>query len=175
MRTPRRIVTGHNNDGKSVFLSTDAMENFNTLTPVNVWSNMEVPAILDHSTETPQRPSYFAPKNGAYFTIVRLDKPTPEELANPDVERKRLKDLFDSIRAPECLTDQTRNAGMHRTPTIDYIVLLSGRITLLLDEGEVDLEQFDTVIQRGTNHAWVNKHDEPAILCAVMMGGVLPD
>ncbi len=175
MRKPRRIVTGHNDQGRSVLINTDTLENFNTLAPVNVWSNMEVPAILDKTTETAERPSYFAPKNGAYFTMVRLDKPTPEELANPDVERKRLRDLFESIGAPECLTDQTRNAGMHRTPTIDYIVLLSGRLTLLLDEEEIDLEPFDCVVQRGTNHAWINKQDEPAILCAVMMGGVLPD
>lgn len=175
MRTPRRIVTGHNAEGKSVFLSTDPLENFNTLAPVNVWSTLEVPAILDRSTEDPQRPSYFPPRNGAYMTIVRLDKPTPEELANPDIERKRLRDLFESIGAPECLTDQTRNPGMHRSPTLDCIVVLSGRLTLLLDEGEVDLEQFDCIIQRGTNHAWVNKHDEPAIICGFMVGAVLPE
>jgi mannose-6-phosphate isomerase-like protein (cupin superfamily) len=175
MRTPRRIVTGHNASGKSVFLSAEPLEGFNGPIPINVWSNLETPAILDASTETPRRPSYFAPKNGAYFTIVRIDKPTPEELADPDAERKRLQGLFEAIGAAECLPDQTRNPGMHRTSTIDYLVLLSGRLTLMLEEGEVDLEPFDCIVQRGTNHAWVNKYDEPAILCAVMLGATLPD
>ena len=168
-------MTGHNAAGRSVFLSADSMDDFNGPAPVNVWSNVTTPAILDRSTETPQRPTYFAPPGGAYFTIVRMDKATPEETADPELARKRMRDLFDSIGAPECLTDQTRHPAMHRTPTIDYIVLLSGRITLLLDEGEMNLEQFDCIIQRGTNHAWVNKYDEPAILCCTMVGGVFPD
>lgn len=42
---------------------------------------------------------------------------------------------------------------MHKTRTIDYVVLLSGEVTLLLDKGEVDLKPFDVVVQRGTSHA----------------------
>ncbi len=53
--------------------------------------------------------------------------------------------------------------------TIDYVVLLSGRVTLLLDEDERDLEPFDVVVQQGTNHAWINKTTEPALLCAILI------
>jgi hypothetical protein len=60
---------------------------------------------------------------------------------------------------------------MHTTPTTDYIVLLSGEVSLLLDEGEpVPLRPFDAVVQRGTNHTWVVTGCEPAVLMAVMLG-----
>jgi quercetin dioxygenase-like cupin family protein len=58
---------------------------------------------------------------------------------------------------------------MHKTKTVDYIILLEGEITLLLDEDEVDLKPFDVVIQRGTNHAWINKGSSPALLVAVLI------
>ncbi|MDE5082914.1 MAG: hypothetical protein O4859_17300 [Trichodesmium sp. St18_bin1] len=45
---------------------------------------------------------------------------------------------------------------MHKTKTIDYIILLKGDVTLLLDDDQVQLKPFDVVVQRGTNHAWVN-------------------
>jgi uncharacterized cupin superfamily protein len=48
-----------------------------------------------------------------------------------------------------CLTDTSRHPGMHKTRTIDYVVLLSGEVTMLLDKGEVELKPFDVVVQRG--------------------------
>ena len=58
---------------------------------------------------------------------------------------------------------------MHKTSTTDYIILLAGRITLVLDRGEVDLQPFDVVVQRGYNHAWVNRGDENALLMAALV------
>ena len=63
----------------------------------------------------------------------------------------------------------SRHAAMHITKTVDYIILLSGEVTLLLDEDERDLKPFDVVVQRGTNHAWINKGKEPALLIAVLI------
>ena len=64
---------------------------------------------------------------------------------------------------------------MHKTKTIDYIILLSGDVTLLLDEDEVRLKPFNVVVQRGTNHAWVNNGNEPALLIAVLIDSDLKD
>ena len=58
---------------------------------------------------------------------------------------------------------------MHKTETIDYIILLKGDVSLILDEDEVRLKPFDVVVQRGTNHAWVNHGDVPALLIAVLI------
>ncbi|MNP16249.1 hypothetical protein D3C76_1086370 [compost metagenome] len=58
---------------------------------------------------------------------------------------------------------------MHKSATTDYIILLQGSITLVLDEGEVDMNPFDVVIQRGTNHSWVNRGAVDALLMAVLV------
>jgi quercetin dioxygenase-like cupin family protein len=62
---------------------------------------------------------------------------------------------------------------MHKTETIDYIILLKGDVTLILDQEEVDIKPFDVVVQRGTNHAWVNNGSDPALLIAVLIDSEL--
>ena len=46
---------------------------------------------------------------------------------------------------------------MHRTRTIDYAIILSGEIDMLLDDTEVHLKAGDILVQQATNHAWVNR------------------
>jgi len=62
-----------------------------------------------------------------------------------------------------------RHPNMHKTDTVDYIILLQGEVTLILDEGDVDMKPFDVVVQRGTNHAWSNRGTEPAVLAGVLI------
>ena len=52
--------------------------------------------------------------------------------------------------------------GFHRTGTLDFLVLLEGRLTLELDKGKAELRPGDVVVQRDTNHAWRNTGDGPA-------------
>jgi quercetin dioxygenase-like cupin family protein len=58
---------------------------------------------------------------------------------------------------------------MHRTETIDYIVMLSGEIDMEMDESTVKLRAGDIMVQRGTNHAWINRGKEPARLAIVLL------
>jgi uncharacterized cupin superfamily protein len=51
---------------------------------------------------------------------------------------------------------------MHRTSTVDYVVVIKGEIVLVLDDSEVTLRQGDVVVQRGTDHAWENRSSTPA-------------
>jgi mannose-6-phosphate isomerase-like protein (cupin superfamily) len=51
---------------------------------------------------------------------------------------------------------------MHRTRTLDYVVVIEGEVVLLLDDSEVTLRKGDVVVQRGTNHAWENRSDRLA-------------
>ena len=78
-------------------------------------------------------------------------------------------DAFEKIGAAHHRVDTTKHPAMHKTETIDYIILLKGDVTLILDEEEIDLKPFDVVVQRGTNHAWVNNGSEPALLIAVLI------
>lgn len=58
---------------------------------------------------------------------------------------------------------------MHRTSTLDYIIVASGKIDLDMDDTTLHLKAGDVIVQRGTNHAWVNRSDEPARICVVMV------
>ena len=58
---------------------------------------------------------------------------------------------------------------MHLTNSIDYIVLLKGKVKLILDSDEISLNPLDVVIQRGTSHAWSVIGSEPALLLAVLI------
>ncbi|MEO7726459.1 MAG: cupin domain-containing protein, partial [Burkholderiales bacterium] len=64
-----------------------------------------------------------------------------------------------------------RHPMMHRTETVDYAVVLEGEITLLLDEGDVQLKAGDVVIQRGTSHAWSNRSGKEVKMLYVLIDG----
>ena len=53
---------------------------------------------------------------------------------------------------------------MHRTETLDYVVVIEGEVVLVLDDSEVTLKKSDVVVQRGTAHAWENRSDKLARL-----------
>jgi quercetin dioxygenase-like cupin family protein len=58
---------------------------------------------------------------------------------------------------------------MHRTETIDYIAVLDGEIDMEMDDSTVTLRAGDVMVQRGTNHAWVNRGKAPARLAIVLL------
>ena len=60
---------------------------------------------------------------------------------------------------------------MHRTETIDYAIVLAGEITMLLDDEDVVLKAGDILVQCGTNHAWSNRSNEPAVVAFVLIDG----
>jgi uncharacterized cupin superfamily protein len=72
--------------------------------------------------------------------------------------------------APEGPTrDHPRDAGMHYTKSLDYVMILSGEIDMLMDDSEVHLKAGDVVVQRGTNHAWVNRGNVPCKVALILV------
>jgi uncharacterized cupin superfamily protein len=67
-----------------------------------------------------------------------------------------------------------RHPLMHRTRTVDYAIILSGEIVMLLDEGKVHLKAGDVLIQQATNHAWINRVKVPARVAFIMMDAQEP-
>jgi quercetin dioxygenase-like cupin family protein len=84
----------------------------------------------------------------------------------------RLKAIQDVGLAPEGPShEHPRDPGMHRTRTIDYAVVLSGEIDMLLEDSDVHLKAGDVVVQRGTNHAWVNRSSAPCQVAFIIIDG----
>jgi quercetin dioxygenase-like cupin family protein len=58
---------------------------------------------------------------------------------------------------------------MHRTETVDYVIVLEGEIEMDMDDSTVKLKAGDVMIQRGTNHAWVNRSSKRARVAVVLI------
>ena len=70
--------------------------------------------------------------------------------------------------------DHSNGPGMHRTDTIDVVIVLSGQISCRFTDGsETALASGDVLVQRATDHEWVNDSDEPAVL-ALFVAGTRP-
>jgi len=113
------------------------------------------------------------PEGGSRFRFFELHPAAPGGSAE-EAEKSAAK-AFADIQAGHARVDASRHPGMHETRTIDYIILLRGRVRLILEEGETELSPFDVVVQRGTNHAWEAVGDEPALLCAVLIDAAFAD
>jgi mannose-6-phosphate isomerase-like protein (cupin superfamily) len=159
----RRIVTGHDAEGKSVVIIDGPATPFGAY-----WLTDSTPVENTGSADAGQKVNMLEPPaGGSIFRFAAIPPENPNQ-SREERERQTAK-MFDQMKASHCRPDTSRHPGMHKTRTIDYIVLLSGEVTLLLDKGEVDLKPYDVVVQRGTNHAWVNKGKEPAVLAAVLI------
>jgi len=76
--------------------------------------------------------------------------------------------------APDPPDVNMADSGMHVTSTLDYVYVLSGEITVVLQQGEVDLKPGDVLIQRGTVHAWSNRGTAPCVMLGVLVDAVNP-
>ena len=167
----RRIVTGHNKDGKSVIISDSPPPKSIGEEVGGLFELWNTDGKKVDSKETIDRADsdilLSPPKGGSKFRYFQIN-PLPEGIPN-DVLNQIAHDNFSQVGAADARVDTTRHPAMHKTETIDYIILLKGKVTLFLDEEEVDLKPFDVVVQRGTNHAWVCKGQEPALFIAVLI------
>ena len=167
----RRIITGHNEDGKSIITmdgppARSIGEDVGGL--FELWNTDGNDIISTDYVDRADEEIILSPPDGGtkfrYFQINPLPEGVPEEMM-----QEIAADAFEKIGAAHHRIDTTKLPAMHKTETIDYIILLKGDVTLVLDQEEVDLKPFDVVVQRGTNHAWVNNGDEPALLIAVLI------
>lgn len=171
----RRIVTGHDENGKSI-LTLDGPPARSIGEEVGglyeLWNtDGESVKSTDNIDRADSEILLCPPKNGTKFRYFQIN-PLPEGIPK-EVMDQIAHENFSQVGAANTRVDTERHPAMHKTETIDYIILLKGDVTLLVDNDEVDLHPHDVVIQRGTNHAWVNKGTEPALLIAVLIDSTI--
>jgi mannose-6-phosphate isomerase-like protein (cupin superfamily) len=158
MNPIRRIVTGHDETGKSVFLSIakppqhhhrqEGLVQF-----VEIWQTSASPAPITSTEAEPNE---------------RLPLRIPPD---PQGSIIRVLDIYPGhVQALKPRADG-RHPGTHRTETIDYGILLEGEIYMLLDDSEVLVRPGDIIIQRGTDHAWENRSQSVARIVFVLLDG----
>ncbi len=144
----RRVVTGHDADGKAVVEKDEIMSNVKVMPSGHkgcvMWATDDAPAAVDGDEDPAQRQMGLAPP--ARGTVLRILELAPG-----------------------------KEAFMHRTDTLDYCICLQGECAMKLDDdAEVLLSQGDILIQRGTWHGWENRGDGTCRLAFVLIGGEAP-
>jgi len=145
----RRIVTGHDADGKAVVATDERLTAVSRrigahITGCEIWSTDQMPVDNSAAADAAQRAGFVKRYNYAGTgggTAFRVTEWAPGHAR-----------------------------FTHRTETVDYAILLSGEIDLELDSGEVvHLKPGDIVVQRGTIHTWVNRGSVPAVTAFILI------
>ena len=137
----RRVVTGHDNQGRAKVLIDEQVNNVVSGRPgANssvIWSSIGFPVNNDGDNDPSHKEIATTIDNGAVFRIVSF---------GPGVSPRN-----------------------HRTDSIDYAVVISGEIDMELDVGSVHLTAGDVLVQRGTIHNWVNKGSAPCVIAFTLV------
>ncbi len=174
----RRVVTGHDEKGRAVVVSdgpapfVHVNRNERDWFSVDIWRTHEMPARITAETEEPtQGPRRQMPTRDG--TVLRINSFPPESEAVRNMSAADSLRVFEGLGNPRATTygKGGRHPMMHRTESIDYALILSGEITMLLDDGEVLLKAGDIVVQRGTNHAWSNRSNALCLVAFILIDG----
>ena len=167
----RRIVTGHDASGRSnITFEGDApnvmeMAAWPGARITELWVTSEAPVDNDGLVDRGARPIRHDPEAlGTIFRTVEIPPESEGGLQNTDAVFAQMG----SHNKPDA-GDQSKHATMHVTDSLDYLVVISGEMHMLMEDGETLLKQGDCIVQRGTKHAWVNRSGKPCIIAAVLV------
>jgi hypothetical protein len=168
----RRVVTGLDERNHAVVLFDSRIplkRDSPVLSSTNFWITDSTPPSLS-SQDTANRPiGVSPPDNGTKFRLVEfapLDVATEAKLP-PEM-------IMKGVSHPPEKGIPVKHPMMHRTRTLDYAVILSGEIDMMLDDTSVHLKQGDVIVQQATNHGWVNHGTEPCRILFVLMDSKEP-
>jgi quercetin dioxygenase-like cupin family protein len=132
----RRVVTGHDDQGRAKVLIDEQVSNVSSQRPGAeysvIWSTDSLPANNDGSEDPSGNKIGTTIPGGSVFRVVSF---------GPGVTPRN-----------------------HRTDSIDYAVVIAGEIDMELDIGTVHLNAGDVLVQRGTVHNWINRGAEPCVI-----------
>jgi mannose-6-phosphate isomerase-like protein (cupin superfamily) len=170
----RRVVTGHNDDGKAVFVSDEMVPPITlALLPGNefhrLWGADSRVTFPDDGTP-PSFESYFPPLDGFRFGFFTIP-PDGGAGAPADLDMDAAIAEFQEKLPGLAEHLELDHPGMHTTASIDYGIVISGKAILELDDRKkITLGPGDTYIQNGTRHRWSNEGDVPAVIAITLIG-----
>jgi uncharacterized cupin superfamily protein len=129
-----------------------------------IWVTDRTPARLKGVRETLNMPHALEPPRGG--SVCRIVTFPPDAAWKGKVGTREVRSYFAAMGSPGASTYSPRapHPYMQRTRTLDFCLILEGEVMLVLDTEEVHLKAGDTVVQRGTNHAWNNRSDRPCVI-----------
>ncbi|MBN9036630.1 MAG: cupin domain-containing protein [Rhizobiales bacterium] len=132
--------------------------------PMPIAAGFDEPTLKHSGTAPPRR-----------GTVIRIVDLPPEGPDGPEFDKEQARTLFSAVGLAENAERHKpgRHPLMHRTASVDYGIVLSGEIVMLLDDTEVHLKTGDVVVQRGTNHAWTNRTDRICRMAFILTDGRL--
>jgi quercetin dioxygenase-like cupin family protein len=177
----RRVVTGHDSSGKAIFLSDGDAQKVQPAPRAGVvstlfWVTDETPATLVDDRDAADRTiGITPPMNGSIFRVVEYAPDTTVKHLDArerdwKAENGGRKIAGEGIQ----MNPDARHHGMHRTESIDYAIILSGEIYIMLDDSEKLLRAGDVLVQQGTWHAWSNRGTEPCHIAFILIGAKTP-
>jgi len=167
----RRVVTGHDKNGKSTFLQDGLAPNVKEMVSMpglaltDLWETTVAPASNAGNADAAARPVKLEPPTTG--SILRIVEFPPDSAWRNSADSKA---AFDSIGAGHAKDAGNADPMMHTTATIDYIIVLKGEIFAIMETGETLLKAGDVLVQRGTNHSWSVRGNEPCIIAAILIG-----
>lgn len=170
-RPVRRIVTRDGKDGKSRAIADGPVESVATdparpgYTSSRVWLTDRTPAGTEDIRGLLARlPHGITPPAGG--SLCRIVTIPPDASWRGKVGAAEVRAHFAALGAPgaSCYEAGAPHPYMQQTRTLDFCLILEGEITLVLDLEEAHLKAGDTVVQRGTRHAWSNRSDKSCVI-----------
>jgi mannose-6-phosphate isomerase-like protein (cupin superfamily) len=177
-RAVRRVVTGHDENGKAVVISDGPAPfvHVNAINPewysTDIWRTHATPApIVARADEPTLGPRRQMPTRRG--TVLRINNFPPETESVRQMDAEASRQAFAALGNETAATfgKGGRHPLMHRTETIDYAIVLSGEITMVMDDADVHLRAGDVLVQCGTNHAWSNRSKQPCVVAFVLIDG----
>jgi mannose-6-phosphate isomerase-like protein (cupin superfamily) len=177
MPETRRVVCVNDADGRGTAIADGPTPDVRTdpsrpgYALARIWVTDNSPARIRGVRETLfDLPQVLVPP--ARGSVCRIETIPPDAAWRASVSERAARAFFESVGAGSASTYTAEQPYMHKTQTLDFCLILEGEVTLVLDTQEVPLKAGDTVIQRGTNHAWSNRSDRPCRIAISAHDGV---
>ncbi|MGV9711453.1 cupin domain-containing protein [Gordonia sp. NPDC003424] len=163
----RRVVTGTDGQGRSTVVSDAATD---TVAPrpdgsqvMDIWRMSSLPPSM--GDEDGLSEGVAAPPLGGL--VYRLCWVAPNDNMDPDEYARTMAQTYGEAAVAGGASGLV---GGHATATVDVVTVIRGELIAVLETEEVVLHPGDSLVQRGTVHAWRNRTDEPVLIATVMVG-----